>query len=92
MTDIDCPALVQDFKAEERLVYMKDINFDRDGNPIILVVTSRTHKPGPEGQPCIIFATLHQPANVRRDGASSDATSLQRLCSFATLRPGPMAG
>ena len=51
MTDIDCPALVRDFKAEGRLVYMKDINFDRDGNPIILVVTSRTHEPGPDGQP-----------------------------------------
>jgi len=53
MVDIHCPALVRDFQAEGGLVYMKDINFDQNGNPVILVVTSRNYKPGPESDPRI---------------------------------------
>ena len=53
MTDPHCPALVRDFQAEKRLVYMKDINFDAKGNPVILVVTSAYHQPGPAGDPRI---------------------------------------
>ena len=43
--------LIKDFQitTETHNVYMKDINFDKNGNPIVLVVTSRTHKTGPEG-------------------------------------------
>jgi len=51
MTDKHCAALVRDFEAENRLVYMKDINFDADGRPVILVVTSADHKAGPAGDP-----------------------------------------
>ena len=51
MTDKHCPALIRDFEAEERLVYMKDINFDAKGNPVILVVTSADHRAGPTGNP-----------------------------------------
>jgi len=53
MTDPHCPALVHDFQAEKRLVYMKDISFDADGNPVILVVTAAYHEPGPIGDPRI---------------------------------------
>ena len=53
MTDIHCPALVNDFMLERRLVYMKDITVDADGNPVILVVTSANHRPGPGGDPRI---------------------------------------
>jgi len=53
MTDLHCPALVRDFMAEKRLVYMKDINFDREGRPVILVVTSGYHEPGPASDPRI---------------------------------------
>ncbi|MCK5803076.1 MAG: BNR-4 repeat-containing protein, partial [Lentisphaeria bacterium] len=51
MTDKHCPALIRDFEAEGRLVYMKDINFDAEDNPVILVVTSADHKAGPSGNP-----------------------------------------
>ncbi|HYW78511.1 MAG TPA: BNR-4 repeat-containing protein [Thermoguttaceae bacterium] len=51
MTEPDCPALVRDYRAEGRLCYMKDIQFDTQGNPIILVVTSADHRPGPGGDP-----------------------------------------
>ncbi len=53
MTDRHCAALVRDFEAEGRLVYMKDINFDQEGRPVILVVTSGNYKPGPESGPRI---------------------------------------
>ncbi len=48
---VDNPALVRDYAAEDLLVYMKDVNFDADGNPVILYITSRKHTPGPEGDP-----------------------------------------
>ncbi len=48
---IDSPALVHDFRAEGRLVYLKDLKFDARGRPIILVVTSGSWHPGPEGGP-----------------------------------------
>ena len=63
LTELDCPALVRDFQAEGRLVYMKDISCDAAGHPVILVVTSASFEPGPAGQPRIW--TL-----VRWDGAS----------------------
>jgi hypothetical protein len=53
MTDKHCEALVRDFEAEGRLVYMKDINFDHEGRPVILVITSGNYKPGPESGPRI---------------------------------------
>ena len=53
MTDPHCAALVRDFQAEGRLVYMKDIDLDTEGKPVILVVTSNDYKPGPFGEPRI---------------------------------------
>ncbi len=46
-------ALVREFDAEGRLVYMKDIDLDAEGNPVILVVTSGDHRSGPAGAPRI---------------------------------------
>lgn len=51
MVDRHCDALVRDYEAEGRMVYMKDINFDEDGNPIILVITSAGFPAGPKGNP-----------------------------------------
>ncbi len=44
-------ALVHDFEKENKLVYLNDLNFDKDGNPIVLAVISRHHEPGPKGDP-----------------------------------------
>ena len=49
LNSFDNPALVRDYQKEGRLVYMKDINFDRNGHPIILYITSNSHQPGPKG-------------------------------------------
>ena len=51
MTDPKCAALVRDYQSEDRLVYLKDLQFDADGNPVILIVTSAHHMPGPAGNP-----------------------------------------
>ena len=48
LTKPDNPALVRDFESKGQLVYLKDMNFDRRGFPVILVVTSRGWQPGPE--------------------------------------------
>ncbi len=45
------PALVRDYQAEGLLVYMKDINYDAEGRPIILYVTGRGWEPGPTHNP-----------------------------------------
>jgi hypothetical protein len=44
-------ALVYDYEAEHRLVYLKDINFDAQGRPIILYLTSAGFEPGPATGP-----------------------------------------
>lgn len=46
-------ARVRDYRAEGRLVYMKDIGFDGQGRPVILYLTSGSHQPGPGGAPRI---------------------------------------
>lgn len=47
----DNPALVANYQAQDRLVYLKDITRDADGNPIVLYVTSSGHAPGPKNGP-----------------------------------------
>ena len=49
--DVASPALVHDYAAEGRLVYVKDIGFDKEGRPVVLYVTSSHFQPGPGGDP-----------------------------------------
>jgi hypothetical protein len=51
LSDIHSPALVHDYEAEGKLVYINDLNFDKEGNPIILAVISNHYQPGPKGDP-----------------------------------------
>ena len=44
----DKHSLVRDYKKAGLLVYLKDINFDSKGNPVILYITSKNHKSGPQ--------------------------------------------
>ena len=43
--------LVRDYQSttETHNCYIKDVNFDTEGNPVILYVTSRNHLTGPDG-------------------------------------------
>jgi hypothetical protein len=51
-------ALVFDYEAEHKLVYLKDINFDSAGRPIVLYLTSGGYAPGPKNDPRTWF-TAH---------------------------------
>ena len=51
LTRTNNPALVYDSRAEGRLVYLKDVNFDRNGQPVILFLTSKGFEPGPANGP-----------------------------------------
>jgi hypothetical protein len=42
---------VIDYAAQKTLMYTCDLNFDRDGRPLLLHVTSRGAEPGPENDP-----------------------------------------
>ncbi len=44
-------ALVRDYASEKRLVYLKDVNFDAAGKPVILYLTSKGFAPGPASGP-----------------------------------------
>jgi hypothetical protein len=44
-------ALVHDYQSERRLVYMKDLNYDRDGRPVILYLVSKGYESGPKNDP-----------------------------------------
>ncbi len=51
LTAPDNPARVYDSVAEGRLVYLKDLNHDAAGRPVILFLTSRSHAAGAGGGP-----------------------------------------
>ena len=44
-------ALVHDYAADGLKVYLKDLNFDAEGCPVILHLTSKGWEPGPENGP-----------------------------------------
>lgn len=45
------PALVRDYQAEKRLVYIHDLDLDAEGRPVIMFNTSGGYAPGPEADP-----------------------------------------
>lgn len=47
------PALIYDSRADHLLAYLKDLNFDAEGRPVILFLTSKGFEPGPENGPRI---------------------------------------
>ncbi len=51
LTDPDHSALVHDYKSEGRLVYLKDVNFDSEGHPVLLYLTSGGYESGPKNDP-----------------------------------------
>jgi putative BNR repeat neuraminidase len=51
LTTVQNPALVRDFRKEGLLVYLKNVEFDAKGNPVILFLTSKGFEPGPVGGP-----------------------------------------
>jgi hypothetical protein len=51
ITATNSPALVYDSRSVGLLVYLKDLNFDAAGHPIILFLTSKGYESGPKNDP-----------------------------------------
>ncbi len=51
LTDVENPALVQDYESQGLNVYMKDIRYDADDRPVILYLTSKGYQSGPRNDP-----------------------------------------
>lgn len=51
LDSLDTRVLVRDYRSEGRLVYLKDIGFDANGDPVLLYITSQDFRPGPSGTP-----------------------------------------
>ncbi|GAB6165313.1 BNR-4 repeat-containing protein [Thermostilla marina] len=79
-TPIDLPllepdnaALVHDYASEGRLVYLKDINYDAEGRPVILYLTSNGYRSGPESGPRVWHTAAFDGTRwVIRDVTTSD--------------------
>ena len=53
LTDAGNSALICDYQKQGLNVYLKDIQFDKSGRPVILYLTSRGYESGPENNPRI---------------------------------------
>jgi hypothetical protein len=51
LTSPENDALVRNYRAEKKLVYLKDLQFDRAGRPVLLYLTAVSYRPGPAGGP-----------------------------------------
>ena len=51
LTDPQSACLVADYKSQGLLVYMKDMAYDSQGNPVILYITSKGYESGPDNMP-----------------------------------------
>ncbi|MCB0685582.1 MAG: BNR-4 repeat-containing protein [Saprospiraceae bacterium] len=51
LEDVHNRAQVVDYQKEGKNVYLKDLKFDPEGNPIALYITSKGHEPGPANDP-----------------------------------------
>ncbi len=59
LRDAQNPALVHDWSSEGLNVYMKDLVYDDEGRPVVLVVTSKGYESGPENGPRTWTAVHH---------------------------------
>ncbi|MBI5281510.1 MAG: BNR-4 repeat-containing protein [Candidatus Solibacter usitatus] len=49
------PALVRDFRSEGLLVYLKDLQYDSSGRPVVVYLTSKGYAPGPANGPYVFW-------------------------------------
>lgn len=51
LTEPKNPALALDYASKDRLVYLKNVRFTKDGRPVILYMTSEGYESGPDNDP-----------------------------------------
>ena len=74
---VDNPALVIDYQARGEFVYTCDLNWDADGNPLLLYVTSKSGLPGPQGNPRAFYADALGRRPVDYDASRHDRSQLR---------------
>ena len=87
LTDALNPALVHDYEAENRLVYLKDLNFEPPGRPVILYLTTGGYAPGPKsGERAVVHRTLdgRDLARGARSRPAITTTTMARYTSKET--------
>lgn len=73
LTESANPALVLDSRAEKQLVYLKDLNFDNTGKPVVLFLTATGYESGPKHGPRTWFTMRWTGTEwVRRPFTTSD--------------------
>lgn len=93
------PALVLDSLSQDRSVYLKDLDFDPAGRPVLLYLTSRGYEPGPASGPFTWFTArwtgrewLHRPvteSDHNYDHGALYVESDRRWRIIAPTAPGP---
>ncbi len=84
VTSSASPARVIDYSAQDLLVYMKDLVFDADGNPVILYVTANDangngYRPGPVGEPRLMRITRWTGSNWVTTSMPPSATAVSTV-------------
>jgi hypothetical protein len=51
LVTLESPARAVNYREMKKNVYLKDMGFDPDGNPVCLYIRSNGHKPGPVSRP-----------------------------------------
>lgn len=51
ITDLESPSLAVNYRSTNKNVYLKDMGFDKRGNPVCLHIRSNGHEPGPKSAP-----------------------------------------
>ena len=51
ITDLESPALAVNYRDQNKNAYLKDMDFDKKGNPVCLHIRSNGHEPGPVSKP-----------------------------------------
>ena len=85
LTTTNNPALVYNSRAEGRLVYLKDLNYDRAGNPVILFLTSKGFEAGPENGPRV-WKTARGRARNGNSTTSRRHSTITTMARFTSRR------
>ena len=83
LIDADNPALVADFRSQGLNVYLKDVQRDAAGNPLLLFLTSGGPQPGPQGGPHTLRTAHYDP--LARDWTVRDVLTTDHNYDHGSL-------
>lgn len=71
LTDKNNEALIKNFEQDGKQVYLSDIDFDTDGNPVILAIISSSRVPGPGSRDWFVISRKDGDWNFKKVCESS---------------------